>query len=65
MDTMTSTKVVAGLCCAFLVFLLGKWMAEVVYHMDSHGEASYVIETGAEEATEEVAEVTACFIAQS
>ena len=58
MDTMTSTKVVAGFCGAFLVFLLGKWMAEVVYHMDSHGEASYVIETGAEEATEEVAEVS-------
>ena len=57
MDTMTLTKVVAGFCGAFLVFLLGKWMAEEVYHMDSHGEASYVIEvasTGGGEAEAEV-----------
>ena len=49
---------VAGLSGAFLVFLLGKWMADAVYDMDSYGEASYVIETGAEEATEEAAEVS-------
>lgn len=58
MDTMTSTKVVAGLAGAFLVFLLGKWMAESVYYMDGHEEASYVIETVAEEATEEADEVS-------
>ena len=58
MDTMTSTKVVAGFCGAFLVFLLGKWLAEEVYHMESHGQQSYVIDTGAGDAAEEVAEVS-------
>ena len=58
MDTMTLTKAVAGFCGAFLIFLLGKWAAEGIFHMDSHGEASYVIETGGESgAGEEVAEV--------
>lgn len=44
MDTMTATKTAAALCGALLVFLLGKWMAEVVYHVDGHGEQAYVIE---------------------
>lgn len=47
MDTMTSTKVVAGLCGAFLIFLLGKWAAEGIYHVGGHGEQAYVIDTGA------------------
>ncbi len=55
-DTMTMTKATAGLCGAFLVFLLGKWAAEELYHVESHGEASYVIEVeeagGGEEAVE-------------
>lgn len=46
-DTMTLTKATAGFCGAFLVFLLGKWAAEELYHMDSHGEAAYVIEVAA------------------
>ena len=58
MDTMTLTKAVAALCGAFLVLLLGKWAAEALYHTGGHGEASYVIETGEEEATEEVVEVS-------
>lgn len=45
MDTMTLTKATAALCGALLVFLLGKWAAEVLFHMDGHGEAAYVIET--------------------
>ncbi|GHF37141.1 c-type cytochrome [Seohaeicola zhoushanensis] len=53
MDTMTSTKVVAALCGAFLVFLLGKWAAEVIYHVDGHGEQAYVIDTGASESAAE------------
>ncbi|MGR3760578.1 c-type cytochrome [Roseobacteraceae bacterium NS-SX3] len=58
-DTMTLTKATAGFCGAFLVFLLGKWAAEELYHMDSHGEASYVIEVEeAGGAGEEVAEVS-------
>ena len=43
-DTMTLTKATAGVCGAFLVLLLGKWGAEALYHMDSHGEAAYVID---------------------
>ena len=43
-DTMTLTKATAGFCGAFLVFLLGKWVAEELYHVEAHGEASYVIE---------------------
>lgn len=53
-DTMTFTKAAGGICGALLVFLLGKWAAEELYHMDSHGEAAYVIEV---EGGEEVAEV--------
>ena len=57
-DTMTLTKATAGVCSAFLVLLLGKWAAEELYHVESHGEASYVIEVeeagGATEEAEEV-----------
>lgn len=58
MDTMTLTKAVAAVCGAFLVLLLGKWAADALYHTGGHGEAAYVIETGEDEATEEVAEVS-------
>jgi cytochrome c len=53
-DTMTFTKAAGGICGALLVLLLGKWAAEELYHVESHGEASYVIEV---EGGEEVAEV--------
>ncbi len=36
-DTMTLTKVAAGLCGAFLVFLLGNWAAETMYHVGAEG----------------------------
>ena len=55
-DTMTFTKAAGGICGALLVLLLGKWAAEVLFHVESHGEASYVIEV---ESGEEVAEVDA------
>lgn len=58
MDTMTVTKGVAAVCGAWLVLLLGAWAAEGIYHMDSHGEQSYVIETGAEEETSDAPEVS-------
>jgi cytochrome c2 len=60
---MTFTKIMGGLCGTFLVFLLGKWAAEEIYHVGGgHGgdhQAAYVIETdegeeGAEEEEEEV-----------
>ncbi|WP_300034113.1 cytochrome c family protein [uncultured Roseobacter sp.] len=54
LDTMTFTKAAGGVCGALLVFLLGKWAAEELYHVDGHGEAAYVIEV---ESGEDVAEV--------
>jgi cytochrome c len=58
-DTMTWTKIVGGVCGAFLVFLLGGWAAETIYVAGEHGEGeqAYVIEVASEEsATEEVVE---------
>lgn len=45
-DTMTLTKVVGGLCGSLLVYLLGAWVAESIYHPGGHGdghEQAYVI----------------------
>ena len=45
-DTMTVTKAAAGLFGTFLVLLLAKWGADVLYSSDSHlAEAAYIIET--------------------
>ena len=52
-DTMTLTKISAGVFGAWLVLLLGKWAAEEIYHADSHGEASYVIEIDTADAAPE------------
>ncbi|MGL4321752.1 MAG: c-type cytochrome [Paracoccaceae bacterium] len=55
-DTMTLTKITGAVCGAFLVFLLGSWVAETIYgpHHTKHGEEhaqAYVIEVvGAEPA---------------
>lgn len=58
LDTMTFTKAAGGICGALLVFLLGKWAAEELYHSDSHSEASYVIEVaGADDGAEAEPEV--------
>ena len=61
-DTMTMTKIVGGFCGAFLVFLLGGFVAEFIYHEAEHkGEEvhqAYSIPVeGGEEAGEAVAEV--------
>lgn len=51
-DTMTMTKAGGALCGAFLIFLLGKWAAEGLYHtgVASHGgeeiALAYSIDTG-------------------
>lgn len=59
MDTMTFTKVAGSLCGALLIFLLGKWAADELYHVGGHhGEQAYVIETDDGEPAEEVAEVS-------
>lgn len=43
-DTMTLTKIVGGFCGAFLVFLLGGFVAELIYHAPepSHAEGEEV-----------------------
>lgn len=48
-DTMIATKATAALCGSLLVFLLGAWAAEEIYHMGGHGhgdhhEQAYYIE---------------------
>ncbi|MDU8911824.1 cytochrome c family protein [Aestuariicoccus sp. MJ-SS9] len=69
LDTMTFTKVVGGLCGSLLIFLLGKWAAESLYHVGGgHGEhaQAYVIETGEEDsgaAEEEVVDFGALLAA--
>ena len=47
-DTMTITKVAAGLFGAWLVLLLGKFASEEVYHNEVHGEAGYVVEVASD-----------------
>ena len=67
MDTMTITKAGGAVCGAFLVFLLGAWGAESLYHVgghhghgDEHHAMGYKIEVAsaedavAEEAAPEV-----------
>ena len=54
-DTMTMTKVTGAFCGSLLVYLLGAWAAESLYHIggESHGEEmaqAYSIDTGAEDA---------------
>ncbi len=59
-DTMTFTKVLGGFCGTLLVFLLGAWLAEELYHTGGHGDdhaQGYVIDTGVEEVAEVEEEV--------
>ena len=37
MDTMESTKILGGVCAALLVFMLGGWAAEEIYHVGGKG----------------------------
>ncbi|MEY1554205.1 cytochrome c family protein [Yoonia sp. R2331] len=60
-DTMTMTKALGGFCGALLVFLLGGWAAEIIYHGGGghHGEdhaQGYLIEVAGADETEEVVE---------
>jgi cytochrome c len=49
-DTMTMTKVVGAACGSLLVFMLGGWAAETLYHTGGghggEGEQAYTIDTG-------------------
>lgn len=62
MDTMTMTKSMGALCGALLIFLLGKWAAEELYHIGGHGygdhSQAYTIEVEGGEAEEEVVQVS-------
>ncbi|MCT8161523.1 c-type cytochrome [Pseudoruegeria sp. SHC-113] len=66
-DTMTLTKITAGLCGSLLVFMLGGWVSESLFHVggghgkghgDDHASGGYVIEVaedgGSAEPEEEV-----------
>ncbi len=55
-DTMTATKVVGAACGSLLVFLLGGWAAQSIYHM---GPAEGSKETVAQAYTVEVASADA------
>ncbi|MDA7426099.1 c-type cytochrome [Thalassococcus lentus] len=63
LDTMTFTKILGGFCGALLIFLLGKWGAETIYHGGKghgHGDdhaMAYAIEVDEGGPTEEVVEV--------
>lgn len=61
LDTMTLTKLSSGFIGALLIFLLGKWAAEEIYHVELHGEASYTIPIESNEVAEveEVIDVAA------
>ncbi|WP_323770441.1 cytochrome c family protein [Antarctobacter sp.] len=57
-DTMTFTKIVGGVCGALLIFLMGKWAAEGLYHTGGgHGDeehaAGFVIQVDEAEPVEE------------
>ena len=61
-DTMTLTKILGAGCGALLLFLMGSWAAEELYHRGGgHGEgehlAGYVIEVESADEVEEVEEV--------
>jgi len=49
-DTMTATKVTAAFCGALLIFLLGKWVADELYHVDLAGHGSHGDDHGVEQA---------------
>ena len=58
-DTMTFTKILGSFCGALLIFLLGQWAAESLYHTAAGGhgdeyQQGYVIDTGEDEGAEEV-----------
>jgi cytochrome c len=53
-DTMTLTKVLGAVCGSLLVFMLGAWAAESLYHIGGDGKGeqaqAYSIDTGADDA---------------
>ena len=65
-DTMTMTKVLGAVCGSLLIFLLGNWAAEALYHTgpEEGGEEmaqAYTIDTGAGATAEGSAEAGPAF----
>ncbi|MBC7675359.1 MAG: cytochrome c family protein [Rhodoferax sp.] len=65
-DTMTMTKVLGAVCGSLLIFLLGNWAAEALYHTgpEEGGEEmaqAYTIDTGAGASAEGGAEAGPAF----
>mgnify|MGYP000492371183 CR=1 FL=1 len=61
-DTMTLTKIGGALCGTLLVFLLGSWVAESIYHVGGGGHGddhamAYVVEPADDNGEAEVVEV--------
>ncbi|MGB8623773.1 MAG: cytochrome c family protein [Paracoccaceae bacterium] len=61
-DTMTLTKIVGGFCGALLIFLLGNWAGDIIYHTGEEGHGgeqkqAYVIDTGESQSAEPKKEV--------
>jgi cytochrome c len=61
-DTMTMTKVLGAVCGSLLIFLLGNWAAEALYHTgpaeggEEEVAQAYTIDTGSAEPAEGAAE---------
>jgi len=65
-DTMVVTKAVAGFCSALLIFMLGGWLAEIIYKPYGPAPVAYAIDLGEddapiEDAVEEEIDVMALF----
>lgn len=56
-DTMTMTKVVGAFCGALLIYLLGNWVGEILYHSHGPEEQAYVIDTGEDDTVDAEPEV--------
>jgi cytochrome c len=57
-DTMTFTKILGSFAGALLIFLLGGWVAEIIYHSGGHGDQAqgYLLEVADSDAEPEEAE---------
>lgn len=66
-DTMIFTKVLGGFCGALLIYLLGAWAAESLFHIGGghgdHHEQAYVIDTGGDDGAAAEAEEEVDFVA--
>ncbi|MGY6548054.1 MAG: c-type cytochrome [Roseinatronobacter sp.] len=58
-DTMTITKAISAFCGALLIFLLANWASTAIFvPRNASAPQAFVIDTGADDAAEPVAELT-------